>query len=152
MGTRIEWVHATEERPEVVSPEMIEELADAGNDAGDWGIGAGGVMIYGDPGQLEGWLTAVKADLAEPLRKFRNKQAAQTRKDAGLPKCKHTWMLTEDGYGRCWSTTVDKKAKVIRAFFDGTSDFTENGEGEYLQCTECGHVKLLPVDWEVEYS
>lgn len=153
MSNRVEWLHAGEafEQPEVVSPDVIEEMADDGNEAGDWGVGAGGIMLYGTLEQLHAWLTSAVDDLEEPLRKSRNKAIKATRKADGAGKCPHSWVLIEEGYSRTWSTYVDDENKTIRAVFNGTADFSEEGSGEYLQCDNCGHVKLVPGDYEVEW-
>lgn len=155
MANNIEWGHANYGGNLLSAEEVADLTQDQDETAGDVAVSVGSdgaMLLYGKPDEIEGFLTRVAAQLAEPLRKFRNEQAAQTRKDAGLPKCKHTWMVTEDGYSRCWGTRVDKKAKVITATFDGTSDFSEEGSGEYLQCTECAHVKLIPADYEVDWQ
>jgi hypothetical protein len=152
MANNIEWVHAHHEQPEVVSPELLEELAPDGNEAQDWGVGAGGIMIYGKPSELHAWLTAALADLAEPRRKEGNAAIKALRKATGLGKCEHDWQLTEDGYSRTWRTKMHQDSKVIEASFNGSSDFSEQGEGEYLECLKCGRYKLVPGDWDVSYE
>lgn len=49
MSMRFEW--ATAFTPELVTPSDLEDLADDGNDDGDWGLawstGSNGCMVYG---------------------------------------------------------------------------------------------------------
>src|SRR4051812_26222042 len=105
MGNNIEWGHANY-GGDLLTPEQVEEVTLAEDETdGDWAveIGSDGAMLlYGKPSEIEGFIVRVREQLREPLRKERNKQAAATRKGAGLPKCKHEWMLTEDGYSRSW--------------------------------------------------
>lgn len=151
MANNIEWVHTSQE-PEVISPDLVEELADDGNEDRDWAVGADGIMIYGQPLALRAWLMSALADLQEPARKQTNARIKRRLKDAGKPKCEHEWQLTEDGYCRTWVTYVDTNSKTITAQYRGPEDFSESGTGEYLQCTQCGHTKPVPTKYEVDFQ
>ncbi|QZE10982.1 hypothetical protein SEA_AGAPE74_83 [Mycobacterium phage Agape74] len=63
----------------------------------------------------------------------------------------HDWSLTEEGYVRTWSTEVDPETKTIRAYWGGSEDFSDDGDGEYLQCISCGAKQDVPEGWEIDY-
>jgi len=159
MANRIEWAFAGSEPPytnlpELVSPDLLEELSEDGNEARHWGIGTEGIMLYGSLDDLHKWLTAALEDLEEPRRKAANKRIKAQRREQGLGKCEHLFDLMEDGYGRTWRRTeVDAENKSIHAWTDGWGDFTDEGiGGEYLQCRDCGHRRLVPKGWDLDFD
>lgn len=49
----------------------------------------------------------------------------------------HEWQLTENGYTRTWSTRFRADGTIV-ATFDGSSDFSEEGDGDmHLTCRTC---------------
>lgn len=158
MANHIEWAFAGSEPPytnlpELLSPDLLEEISPDGNDARHWGLSTEGIMLYGTLGELRTWLEAALKDLEEPLRKQANREIKARRREQGLGKCKHDFLLMEDGYDRTWARTeMDHENKVLTATSDGWGDFSDEGSGEYLQCVNCGHTKLVPADWQVDYQ
>ena len=67
-------------------------------------------------------------------------------------ECEHDWELTEDGYSRRWSTTIDEDAKTVTAVYTGSEDWSDDGDGEYLRCLACGDRKPLPEGFEVVWA
>lgn len=61
----------------------------------------------------------------------------------------HAWTLTEDNYQRGWSTHID--GTTITAVSDGSMDWSENGDGTYLECSRCSATCEVPDDYEVNY-
>lgn len=61
----------------------------------------------------------------------------------------HDWRLTEDGYTRWWTTQID--GAMITASFDGSGDFSDTGDGEYLECQNCGCSTDVPEGMEVDF-
>jgi hypothetical protein len=101
------------------------------------------------------WL-ALMADLAEQGPRVVEKRHAPQPVEPG-EECRnggeHDWAMTESGYTRQWSIEIDDDAKVIRAFYGGSEDFSEEGAGdEHLECLGCLAVKPLPAGYEVDYE
>ncbi|ANA86848.1 hypothetical protein BH772_gp037 [Gordonia phage Bachita] len=69
-----------------------------------------------------------------------------------IKKCEHDWMLTEDGYRRCWSTEVDPDTNTITATSNGSDDFSEEGSGEYLLCLNCGNRLEVPTNFTIDWN
>lgn len=71
-----------------------------------------------------------------------------------VPPCEHPlqdFQLIEEGYVRGWRTYFNEDEHVIDATSDGWGDFSDDGDGSYLQCTVCGHVKDVPESYEINY-
>lgn len=154
MTDHIEWSPATT-LPALYTPTEVAHLAqDPDEVAGQHGLRicpfSDGALVYGTPEELQAWLTAAIEELAEPLRKYRNAQIKAERKEAGEGKCPHSWMLVEDGYSRSWGTTIFDDGTIV-AYSGGSGDYSEQGDGEYLICTNCDHVKPVPEGVEVDY-
>jgi hypothetical protein len=167
MANSIEWGHAAI-GPVLLDNEAVREAVrdfDEQDVAGDWALtlgSDGAILLYGTPSELRDWCVRALKALEEPVRKEHNAQVKAKRKAAGAKKCPHDWVLTEDGYTRTWGTRIEKREEVIDghledvtyiiASFDGTSDWTEEGEGEYLLCSNCGAIKNVPAKWEIEWT
>ena len=62
----------------------------------------------------------------------------------------HDWQLTETGYSRSWHTEIE--GTTIRAYFNGSEDFSETGAGDdHLECTTCGETKSIE-GYQVDYQ
>jgi hypothetical protein len=60
----------------------------------------------------------------------------------------HAWQLTEGGYIRSWHTEIE--GDTIRAYYGGSEDWSENGDGRmYLECLQCGVERDLDPSNEV---
>jgi hypothetical protein len=72
------------------------------------------------------------------------------------PPCDHSldeFSLVEDGYQRQWHTRIDEDTKVIRAGYNGSSDWTDDGDGNYfLQCGMCLARREVPFDYEIDWN
>lgn len=148
MAQHIEWVH-TSEKPDLFMPQDVADLSDDGNTAGYWGLGAGEVMIYGDPLALWQWLEHARALLAETVREATNDAIMRSPEHRG---CTHDWQLFEDGYERTWVTEWAPGSPVVRAGYTGTEDWTEAGDGSVmLRCRQCLRVIPVPDGVEIEY-
>jgi len=66
-----------------------------------------------------------------------------------IKKCKHDWMLIEDGYRRTWSTDIDTETNTITAY-EGT--FSDGGDGEYLLCLNCGNRLEVPTNFTIDWN
>lgn len=154
MANNIEWGHANYGGA-LLTPADVEDLTqDEDETAGDWAleIGSDGAMLlYGKLEEIQAWLQRAQDSVAEPLRKEQNKAIKAWRKEAGLPKCEHDWVLTEEGYARTWVTTI-REDGAIDAHFTGTEDWSDDGDGRYwLHCRQCEAVKPVgdtPILWE----
>jgi hypothetical protein len=72
-----------------------------------------------------------------------------------LPPCEHpltSFQVIEEGYVRTWDTRIDEDEKVIHAFFSGTEDWSDEGTGEFLVCTECAQMRPIPPDYEIDWQ
>ncbi len=61
----------------------------------------------------------------------------------------HDWQLTEGGYFRSWTTVIDDDG-TIHAYYGGADDWSENGDGCYLECLQCTarrEVDESEIDW-----
>lgn len=156
MANSIEWGHAGI-KPVLLNNDAVREAVrdfDEDDVAGDWALTIGtdsAMLLYGKPTEIHDWLRIALALIAEPARKQRNQEIKARRKEAGAGKCPHSWLLVEDEYSRSWGTHVDEENKTIRATSGGWSDYSEEGTGSYLICTNCDHEKPVPEDWEVDY-
>ncbi|MGI6797690.1 hypothetical protein [Gordonia sihwensis] len=54
----------------------------------------------------------------------------------------HTWQLTESGYERTWSTTIDEDTGTVTAYGNGFADFSDDGDGAELRCA-CGETRSV---------
>jgi hypothetical protein len=158
MSIHIEWVHAHNPAPRLLTPAEVTELAPDGNPDKDWGLSVSdtngdGAMLFGTLFDIEQWLKLAQHATRRPTRKAENKRLKAYRKEHGLPKCKHPeWTLHEDMYTRTWGTEVDGEATTIVASYRGVEDFSDDGDLRYyLVCDECGHTKPVPYGYEIEW-
>lgn len=64
----------------------------------------------------------------------------------------HEWELVERGYERTWSTYIRPNTQTLEATYQGSSDFSEEGDGVMiLRCRTCLHEKPVPDGWTVHY-
>lgn len=64
----------------------------------------------------------------------------------------HEWELVERGYERTWSTYIRTNTQTLEATYQGSSDFSEEGDGVMiLRCRTCLHEKPVPDGWTVHY-
>lgn len=65
----------------------------------------------------------------------------------------HQWRLMETGYVRTWSVDIDPKTKTVTAYYSGSEDFSESGDGnDALECSLCLTTKEIPEGWEIDYQ
>jgi hypothetical protein len=64
----------------------------------------------------------------------------------------HAWQLKEDGYSRSWNTEIEEDGRIV-AYYGGTEDWSESGDGEmYLECLQCGKTKLVDDESLIDYQ
>lgn len=63
----------------------------------------------------------------------------------------HTWLLTETGYVRTWTTKIDEEAKTIRTYWGGSEDYGDTGAGDDHLACYCGATRSIE-GFEVEYE
>ena len=99
------------------------------------------VLAADDPAILFGSAAAVRSALTRALRLL-DEHDAEIALAKGAEPCPdavdgvHDWRLAEDGYGRTWHTTVHPDGRIT-AVFNGSADWTEGGEGTYIECGRC---------------
>lgn len=70
-----------------------------------------------------------------------------------MSDCDHNWRLAERGYVRTWLTEFDDEAKTVIAYYCGSEDWSDDGDGEMrLVCSTCLAEKPVPDDWEIDYQ
>lgn len=70
-----------------------------------------------------------------------------------MSDCEHDWKVEEQGYIRTWHTEIDPQSKVIVAYFNGSEDWSDEGDGILrLVCSTCLETQNIPEDWEVNFS
>lgn len=64
----------------------------------------------------------------------------------------HQWVLTEDGYYRTWGTSFNEKEGTISAESNGWEDFSDEGDGAYLNCGWCGSDLRVPNEIDIDFN
>lgn len=71
-------------------------------------------------------------------------QAAYRDKASAPAPCEHDWVLTEDGYNRTWNTEIITDDDGVETVIATESDYSGDGDGEYLLCGDCGVTREAP--------
>jgi hypothetical protein len=122
--------------------------------------GADGPMPHSSV-RAEDFYVEACADIARTVRGERARRTARELMLAqpldtpcgGTYADEHHWQLQEAGYLRTWGTEVDPADRTVRAFYSGTEDWSEDGTGELLACTNdgCGQERAVPDGWQIDY-